>query len=180
MSNGSSGVFFNDCTKIILNPKKEIFQYIERRSSDRTDIMTAYKLSAYPKSLHKKVTLLQHFRSYLEGVRTQSTSFTDGAKALPNPSKDETQVYLKKWMKTRHAIMFRLSNKIVQVDFQDKTQIILSSESKQVTYVNKKAERSNYPIATALESNNAEMAKRLKYTKEILTHMLSNRPTGAT
>jgi len=42
-----------------------------------------------------------------------------------------------------------------------------------VTYVNKKGERSNYPLATALESANTEMAKRLKYTKEILTHMLN-------
>ena len=26
-------------------------------------------------------------------------------------------IYVKKWMRTRHAIMFRLSNKIVQVNF---------------------------------------------------------------
>jgi len=83
-------------------------------------------------------------------------------------------VYVKKWMKTKHAIMFRLSNKIVQVNFTDKTEIILSSENKIVTYVNKKGERSNYPLASALESSNTEMAKRLKYTKEILTHMLNN------
>ena len=70
--------------------------------------------------------------------------------------------------------MFRLSNKIVQVDFKDKTEIILSSENKMVTYVNKKGERSNYPLATDLESTNLEMAKRLKYTKEILQHMLSS------
>jgi len=29
-------------------------------------------------------------------------------------------------------------------------------------------------LNSALESNNAEMTKRLKYTKDILTHMLSN------
>lgn len=45
-------------------------------------------------------------------------------------------------MKTRHAIMFRLSNKIVQVDFTDKTVIILSSEQKLVTYINAKGEKS--------------------------------------
>jgi polo-like kinase 1 len=172
LSNGSVGVFFNDCTKIILNGSKEYFEYIERRASDRVDIMSCYTLSVYPKELHKKVTLLQHFRSYLEGLKTQSTNPTED----PDQYKSGQQplVYLKKWMKTRHAIMFRLSNKIVQVDFQDKTQIILSSESKLVTYVNKKGEQSQYPIATALESDNAEMAKRLKYTKEILTHMLNN------
>ena len=76
-------------------------------------------------------------------------------------------------MRTRHAIMFRLSNKIVQVCFQDHTEIILSSESRVVTYANKKGERSSYPLSTALESNNYEMTKRLKYTKDILTHMLN-------
>jgi polo-like kinase 1 len=172
LSNGSVGVFFNDCTKIILNGSKEYFEYIERRASDRVDIMSCYTLNVYPKELHKKVTLLQHFRSYLEGLKTQSTNPTEDCDQYK--SGQQPLVYLKKWMKTRHAIMFRLSNKIVQVDFQDKTQIILSSESKLVTYVNKKGEQSQYPIATALESDNAEMAKRLKYTKEILTHMLNN------
>ena len=63
-------------------------------------------------------------------------------------------VYLKKWMKTRHSSLLRLSNKIVQVVFTDKTEIILSSESRLVTYVNKKGERTRYPIASALESEN--------------------------
>lgn len=42
-----------------------------------------------------------------------------------------------------------------------------------VTYVNKKGERQNYTLQTALESSNAEMTKRLRYTKDILTHMLN-------
>ena len=81
---------------------------------------------------------------------------------------------VKKWMRTKHAIIFRLSNKIVQVIFFDNTQIILHSEARAVTYVNKKGERSAHPLTTALESTNQEMTKRLKYTKDILTHMLSH------
>jgi polo-like kinase 1 len=77
-------------------------------------------------------------------------------------------------MKTKHAIMFRLSNKIVQVSFVDKTEIILCSENKIVTFVDKKGNKSNYPLSTALDSNNKEMSKRLKYTKDILTHMLNS------
>ena len=30
------------------------------------------------------------------------------------------------------------------------------------------------PLSQALDSNNQEMTKRLKYTKDILTHMLNN------
>ena len=91
----------------------------------------------------------------------------------PNSRKVTDVVYVKKWMRTRHAIMFRLSNKVVQVNFQDHTEIMLSSETKVVTYVNKKGERSTYPLNSAMESANLEMVKRLKYTKDILTHMLN-------
>ena len=76
--------------------------------------------------------------------------------------------------------MFRLSNKIVQVNSQDHTEILLNSESRQVTYVNKRGERSTLPLNQALESSNAEMTKRLKYTKDILTHMLNNNAGAAT
>ena len=59
------------------------------------------------------------------------------------------------------------------MNFQDHTEIMLSSETKVVTYVNKRGERSTYPLNSAMESANLEMVKRLKYTKDILTHMLN-------
>ena len=83
-------------------------------------------------------------------------------------------IWFKKWIRTKHAILFRLSNKIVQICFLDSTEIILKGESKMVTYINKKNEKLNYPLSTAMESDNKEMTKRLKYTKDILTHMLNS------
>lgn len=194
LSNGSTGVFFNDSSKIVLDPKGHNFNYIERRVSDKQEIVSSHTLSDYPKELQKKVTLLQHFRSYLEGDTSNNQNkeliTKDGNFGSKNTfqTEEETKsnfstepnkkpatnfIYVKKWMRTRHAIMFRLSNKIVQVCFQDHTEIILSSESRVVTYANKKGERSTYPLSSALESNNFEMTKRLKYTKDILTHMLT-------
>eukprot|EP00343_Euplotes_focardii_P009997 CAMPEP_0205829200 /NCGR_PEP_ID=MMETSP0206-20130828/37322_1 /ASSEMBLY_ACC=CAM_ASM_000279 /TAXON_ID=36767 /ORGANISM="Euplotes focardii, Strain TN1" /LENGTH=415 /DNA_ID=CAMNT_0053131687 /DNA_START=504 /DNA_END=1751 /DNA_ORIENTATION=+ len=195
LSNTSTGVFFNDSTKIVLDPDGFNFIYYERRTSDKKDIGSGHTLGDYPKDLQKKVTLLQHFRSYLEGSAKKGESTETpiiGTERLKqeaeeikesknNPDKKEMgedTVYVKKWMRTRHAIMFRLSNKVVQVNFQDHTEIILSSESKVVTYVNKKGERLTYPLSTAMESSNMEMAKRLKYTKDILTHMLQSNQTN--
>jgi polo-like kinase 1 len=175
LSNGCSGVFFNDYTKIIFDPKKEYFEYLERKPLEKNDNLRCYWLKKYPKDLHKKVTLLLHFRSYLESIKPPVTYYSEEAEEVPTAMRDSAMVYLKKWMKTRHASLLRLSNKIVQVAFSDKTEIILSSESKLVTYVNKKGERTKYPISSALDSENSEMAKRLKYTKEILTHMLNSK-----
>ena len=176
LSNGSIGVFFNDSTKIVLEPTGQSFNYIERRGPEKIDIANTHTLTEYPKDLQKKVTLLQHFRSYLEGDKNETANAEDAGSEKTNP------VYVKKWMRTRHAIMFRLSNKVVQVNFQDSTEIILCSESRVVTYVNKKGERNTYPLVSALESSNTEMTKRLKYTKDILTHMLNNHggTTGST
>jgi len=82
-------------------------------------------------------------------------------------------------MRTKHAIIFRLSNKLVQVIFFDNTQIVLHSESRAVTYVNKKSDRSYYSLGTALKSTNQEMTKRLNYTKQILSHMINSKSKTA-
>ena len=182
LSNGYSGVFFNDSSKIILNPTTKEFFYIERRVSDKQEIINSHSMDDYPKELQKKVTLLNHFKNYLEGESNPSpesqpkgspSEEKEKDKDVNDEEKKKPYTYVKKWMRTRHAIMFRLSNKIVQVCFQDKTEIILSSESRVVTYCNKKGERMTYPLSTALEMSNYEMTKRLKYTKDILTHMLT-------
>ena len=182
LSNGYSGVFFNDSSKIILNPTNKEFFYIERRVSDKQEIINSHSMDDYPKELQKKVTLLNHFKNYLEGESNPSpesqpkesqSEEKEKEKDVNDEEKKKPYTYVKKWMRTRHAIMFRLSNKIVQVCFQDKTEIILSSESRVVTYCNKKGERMTYPLSTALEMSNYEMTKRLKYTKDILTHMLT-------
>lgn len=188
LSDQSAGVFFNDSTKIVSEDKGSCFYYYERKaisSSEKQDVLTKYQFNEFPKELQKKVTLLEHFKSYLQSSTAQQSAshkhaemeLNDDMKALKPPA---GSVYVKKWMRTRHAIMFRLSNKIVQVNFQDHTEILLNSDNRLVTYVNKKGERSIMPLSQALDSNNQEMTKRLKYTKDILTHMLNNNgPTSA-
>ena len=185
LSNNYSGVFFNDSSKIILNPTTNKFFYIERRIADKQEIISSHTMSEYPKELQKKVTLLQHFKNYLEGENKSNNNNNNdnnqnNKEEIENKEEKEAEkndnkpfTYVKKWMRTKHAIMFRLSNKIVQVCFQDHTEIILSSESRVVTYANKRGERTTYPLSTALENSNYEMTKRLKYTKDILTHMLN-------
>lgn len=165
LSNGCAGVFFNDATKIIANSKGEYFQYIYRSANEREEVMNQHSLSAFPPDLQKKVTLLQHFRRHLM-IETFSGS---EAKEL---------VYIKKWLSTEHAIIFRLSNKLVQVSFFDKTELLLCSDSKMVTYVDKQGVTTTYPLNNAMETQNREMAKRLRYTKEALTSMLHPQTAG--
>ena len=155
------GVVFNDSTKAVCPPDGKTFWYIERQGEDHKEVIELYLITAFPVHLQKKVTLLQHFKSYLEPEM--------------NYQPTRTPVYVKKWTRTRSAILFRLSNKVVQVTFHDHTELILSSEHKQVTYINKQGEKAVQPLSSALESGNTEMSKRLRYTKEVLGDMMAGR-----
>lgn len=167
MSNGIAGVYFNDASKMLIDGKCEIFIYFERKPGDKEDLATMYSSTGYPSELNKKLTLIQHFKNHLEEKAGKKE--TRGVLS----SKDLNQhVYVKKWLKTKHAILFRLSNKLVQVVFQDNTTIYLSTEQKMVLYLNKKKEKHCFPLATAMEEDNPEMVKRLKYTKNLLNMML--------
>ena len=170
LSDGNVGVYFNDSTKIIYKPNGANFIYIERNTAEKTEIITPHVFSEeFSKDLNKKVILLQHFKAYL----LEENKNTPIERKESENIDEKHYVYVKKWMKTKHAILFRLSNKIVQVSFLDQTEIILSSETKIVTYMDKKGQISTYPLNTALDSTNYEMTKRLKYTKQILMHMLT-------
>ncbi len=129
LSNTATGVFFNDSTKIVIDPKGHQFYYYERKpvsNTEKQDVMSTHNLNDYPKDLQKKVTLLQHFRSYLENNNQNGAAGSENFRISDNVAKLNFQtapvgdscvasstVYVKKWMRTKHAIMFRLSNKIV-------------------------------------------------------------------
>lgn len=51
---------------------------------------------------------------------------------------------------------------------------MLNSDNKMVTYLNKKGERTTMPLNFAMESDNREMTKRLKYTKDLLKKKTNN------
>jgi polo-like kinase 1 len=53
-------------------------------------------------------------------------------------NENDKEVYLKQWLKTKHAIMFRLNNKIFQVDFFDGSRVSLNTETKAVLMLSKK------------------------------------------
>ena len=91
-------------------------------------------------------------------------------------------MYVKRWQKTKHATLFRLSNKVVQVVFEDKSELVMSSMTKKVFYKNKKDEKCCYPLATALDSGNQEMIKRLNYSRQVLEQSIQRqtmRPVGS-
>jgi len=120
------------------------------------------------------VTLLKHFRNYLIEQHKRDESNED--ETFPDGEADASRatVFLKKWVRTKHAILFRLSNQTVQVVFYDHTEILLTSEAHIVTYVNKKHERETYRLdEVMMATEHGDINKRLKYAEGILQQLVS-------
>jgi polo-like kinase 1 len=117
-------VLFNDYTKIVLDPTGKSFEYLQRSSQDKFHIVQTYSIAHYPPDLEKKVKLLQRFRNKLVGEKLSKEI------ELPHTDVERPMVFVKEWTKTLNAILFQLSNKVVQVNFTDKTEIHLFSEKK--------------------------------------------------
>lgn len=177
----SSGVYFNDSTKAVLESGGDRFQYVERKKvqADSNDggsvrrsepLCETHSLASYPESLQKKVTLLKHFRNYL--IEQQNRAKDNADDSISNSAvTGDTFVYLKKWVRTKHAMLYRLSNQTIQIIFSDQTEVLLTPDERYITYVDKKHVRSTFHFNSELIGSNAELAKRLKYAKEILKQL---------
>ena len=205
LNDGNSGVYFNDSTKAVLSTDDENFIYIERKKNamGSGEPISSYTISDYPTdTLKKKVTLLQHFRSYLLEQQKRAEENGD-AEAVgnfeENNSKDSSLVYMKKWIRTKHAMLFRLSDGTVQVSalyellnfilhlfsyfimlffvskvlFYDLTEVLISSEGKLITFVDKEKNRFVHTIADVANKQQNDVQRRLKYAKEILSQLIT-------
>jgi hypothetical protein len=180
LNEGSSGVYFNDSTKTALESDGETFQYIERLVPSEQEsspqkvesTVETFTLSCYPESLKKKVTLLKHFRNYLLEQQKKADEDDSVVPSSVNAVAHDALVYVKKWVRTKHAILFRLSDQTIQIVFYDQTEILLTPDDRFITYVDKNRNRLTYTFTDELIGNHAELAKRLKYTKEILQQLL--------
>ena len=143
-----------------------------------------FGLKEAPAELGKKVLIFQQFKKYLEEEinreknekqsnnkeRKKSKIAVDKA-ANSKIEKEGENIFLTKWMKTSQAIIFRLSNKTIQVIFKDRSEITLFDDM--VRYKDNKDIIKTYKIEDAINSSNFEMIKRIKYVLNIFTKTIS-------
>jgi len=161
LSNSAIGVFFNDGTKLIA-PPGETFTYI-KRSADKQDIETVYNFNDYPQDVHKKVLVYNRFKEHFEPT----------IKKLPKVTGEEDQglVYIKKWIKTKNAVFFRMNNRSLQVVFKDDSVLIMNSTNKKLHFIDSKGNHHTCDLHHAASSPNTDLVKRVKYTEEVLKHI---------
>ncbi|CAI5709661.1 unnamed protein product [Peronospora effusa] len=195
LSNGESGVYFNDSTKMISSADGRVFEYIERQSSHSAspEARVRYTTDDYNSVLSKKVTLLGHFKGYLVDARVEndeadilesqlaqsyglSREANTDTSAIGSSNGDgvaQSMVFVTKWVKTRHAVLFQLSNGAIQFNFFDKSKLMLSVNARVATYLNRDGNLAVFSSSRViLTSERPDLSKRLRYAKDMLQQMV--------
>lgn len=128
MNDGTISVHFNDSTSIVLAPGKGyVFTIDTGKEADVTvrhfdmiqpaaqgdlvhGLRRNYPADDYPKELKNKVYLLKHFESYMLNrlYGDQPYTFEDSATT-------QGMVFISRYLRMKHVILFRLSNDVLQV-----------------------------------------------------------------
>lgn len=179
LTNNCFGVMFKDRSKIVYHPQGKFFQYIGKAPNKNIKIWT-FALSSYPHQIHEKVKLLQNFRSYLEGKKVEKFAPDLNAKEVDQEIIEKylgsgtSLVHVRRWMFTERANLLILSNGVIQVIFNDQTELIFQNKFKVVTYVNLEREKRDFTLKNALYKGKDEMVDKIIYVNDILYPSLIN------
>jgi len=179
---GSAGVYFNDSTKIVLSADGTVFQYTEsgrHNSASQTHLLSAYPFELKKKVtllMHFANDLMElerrsdgtdamesdssdlmqkSFENLAFNGACSSIQFGESSISLAcDTERDQhpEMPFLKKWVRTKQAVLFRISNRTVQIVFFDGSQVLLSSHGRVITFVNKTGERTEHTLQEVLKS----------------------------
>ncbi|ORY30724.1 Pkinase-domain-containing protein [Rhizoclosmatium globosum] len=169
LQDGSIGVYFNDSTSLLMSSDQVHIEYLYYESGAEGTRMhrRPYTMTTYPTDLQKKVTLLKHFAGYMQEKLYQNVK-----EDIHTSPRTSDLIFLTKYLKTKHGVVFRLSNQIVQINLFDHTKLILSQNAQLITYIDKNREMTTRTVESFLARKEREVVDRIVYAKDILEQMI--------
>ncbi|XP_067932034.1 serine/threonine-protein kinase PLK1-like [Watersipora subatra] len=168
LCDNSMGVLFNDTTRLLLASNGDNIQYIERDGKEHF-----YSMKNCAEAPTKKVVLLKYFRNYMNEHLVKT-----GAHIKPREGDELTRLpFLRKWFRTRSAIVLLMSNGTLQINFfSDHTKIIICPLMQAVTYIDEhKVFRTFKLELLAKYGCKSGLMCRLKYAKTMVERIMQMR-----
>ncbi|KAI9310145.1 kinase-like domain-containing protein [Dichotomocladium elegans] len=165
LTDGTRGALFNDSTTLTT---KDGISYFFVSHCDPTD-RRSFTTDTVPDNLRKKCFIMRNFREYMEKKLARM------ATNMPERINGTTgSYYLTKYVVTDRAVIFRLSNQVVQFNFFNHSKLILTDYGTKVIYI---ASRSRnllmYHIEDAVTSGDTQLLDMLSYAHQMLEEQVA-------
>ncbi|KAH8550381.1 kinase-like domain-containing protein [Umbelopsis sp. PMI_123] len=161
LSDGSDGIYFNDATTLINQSNSKSVSYVIHSQEAASQPQT-FATDNYPDYLRKKMNLLPYFQNYM--YEKLASIANDLPAGLKRTSRQTT--FLESYMETERALVFRLSNNVLQINFLDHTKLVLFDNAASLIYVNAARKWSVHSLV--MRDLNQDIISRLEFAREVL------------
>nr|XP_019014240.1 PLK/PLK1 protein kinase [Kwoniella pini CBS 10737]OCF53021.1 PLK/PLK1 protein kinase [Kwoniella pini CBS 10737] len=167
MTDGTVSVHFNDSTSLVLAPGKQYFDDIRPTTTDDLSHHTrrSQGIENYPSDLKNKVYLLKHFESYM-----LDKLFLEQPYTYDDVNLKTGMVFIVKYLRMKHVILFRLSNDVLQFNFYDHTKLILSQDGLVVSVIDRHSVLRTWSLESLLRPVDEEVSPKDKKRIEGVVH----------
>jgi polo-like kinase 1 len=159
---GTIGACFNDLTRMVMDPHERFVQYWESYQTVTPEVMDPLLGQQV-----KKLSLLQRFNESLKKTRSMFE--------LPDRQyrEEATLRHVKYWTRTDQATLFRMDDRNIQVNFNDRYKVVIFWNMKTMMMVRSlRDEGRPLPLSdVGMMGVNAEERKRFTVAKEMLAEM---------
>lgn len=141
-----------------------------------------------PPEAEQKLTTLHYFKTYMQDrLQRHASGAIPSLSGIAQRPSDSDAVRLTKWLRTKHAIFFRLSNDVYQINFADHAKVIVDLGKRTIRYVDKTRESQVWLFAAAGEASAAvpqrSSLSRVKYVRDLVIKLIKlidakNKSTG--
>ncbi|CAN8028546.1 unnamed protein product, partial [Ixodes persulcatus] len=143
LSDHNVGVLFNDTTRFGLSADRTRIEY-----HDTSGKLTVHDASALPTFLQERYSLLKYFAHYMDENLTEGGDVVQPADAA---KKKKCIPFMKRWVRTAHAIVMQLSCTTLQVNFfKDHTKLVINADRHQrpvLLYIDEERRAAAYALA---------------------------------
>ena len=178
LTNNTIGFLFNDGTTLLMNSNYSVVFSIIRHPKDKNKVITLKHTSTFfPEKFSNKMKIFLQFQKHLLKENDEDQSYSPKSQVLISSSNDQRKnlVYIKKFMKAQYATMYRLNDKMIQVNFVDNTIILMNVKSKMVTYIKKNNNHIVFDLRNAFENQDASLTKRMNYIRGMIINIDDNK-----
>ncbi|WVR03341.1 hypothetical protein IAU60_000332 [Kwoniella sp. DSM 27419] len=182
MTDGTVSVHFNDSTSLVLAPGKQHFDDIQPTGTDDLSHNTRrnHSIDTYPADLKNKVYLMKHFENYMLDKLFGEQPYTYSDVSLTTG-----MVFIVKYLRMKHVILFRLSNDVLQFNFYDHTKLILSQDGMVVSVIDRHSVLRTWSLESLLRPLDEDMPSKdrkriegvvhkVQYAKDVLAKIKSH------
>lgn len=159
---GTVGACFNDLSRMVMDPYEEFVQYWPNYQTTIPEVMKPFDTVQT-----KKLSILRKFAESLK--KTKSMFELPENKYKPT----STLKHVKYWIRNDEATLFRMEDRDIQVNFNDRTKIVIFWSSKKLMMVHSIKEAGKLIGLTELSDGitYVEEKKRFSVAKQLLAEM---------